>query len=67
MNAAPSPAAPRASRWRFRRPGPRGQRGLAVLVFLLAAILLLIALWDWNWFKGPVERAVQARTGRGPP
>ncbi|MBN5142125.1 AsmA family protein [Stenotrophomonas maltophilia] len=64
MNAAPSPAAPRASRWRFRRPGPRGQRGLAVLVFLLAAILLLIALWDWNWFKGPVERAVQARTGR---
>ena len=35
-----------------------------MLVFLLAAILLLIALWDWNWFKGPVERAVQARTGR---
>jgi uncharacterized protein involved in outer membrane biogenesis len=33
-------------------------------VFLLAAILVLIALWDWNWFKGPVERAVQARTGR---
>jgi len=35
-----------------------------VLVFLLAAILLLIALWDWNWFKGPVERVVQAKTGR---
>ena len=33
-------------------------------MFLLAAILLLIALWDWNWFKGPVERAVQAKTGR---
>ncbi|WP_313179930.1 AsmA family protein [Stenotrophomonas sp.] len=64
MNAAPAPAAPRASRWRLRRPGPRGQRWLAVLVFLLAALLILIALWDWNWFKGPVERAVQARTGR---
>lgn len=25
---------------------------------------MLFALWDWNWFKGPVERAVQARTGR---
>ena len=25
---------------------------------------MLILLWDWNWFKGPVERAVQARTGR---
>lgn len=35
-----------------------------MLVFLLAAILLLIALWDWNWFKGPVERIVQAKTGR---
>lgn len=37
---------------------------MAVLVLLLAALLVLIALWDWNWFKGPVERAVQARTGR---
>ncbi|WP_249405728.1 AsmA family protein [Stenotrophomonas sp. CFBP 13718] len=37
---------------------------MAVLVFLIAAVLLLIALWDWNWFKGPVERAVQAKTGR---
>ncbi|KRG74330.1 membrane protein [Stenotrophomonas chelatiphaga] len=48
----------------MRRPTKRGQRWLAILVLLLAAILLLIALWDWNWFKGPVERAVQAKTGR---
>ena len=33
-------------------------------MFLFALVLLLIALWDWNWFKGPVERAVQAKTGR---
>lgn len=33
-------------------------------MFLFALILLVIALWDWNWFKGPVERAVQAKTGR---
>jgi len=58
------PAAPRPSRWRFHRPGKRGQRWLAILVFLFAAILLQIALWDWNWFKGPVERVVQAKTGR---
>ncbi|WP_313241755.1 AsmA family protein [Stenotrophomonas sp.] len=58
-SAAPSPA---ARRW--RRPGKRGQRWLAILLFLFAALLILIALWDWNWFKGPVERAVQARTGR---
>ena len=28
------------------------------------ALAILIALWDWNWFKGPIERQVQARTGR---
>jgi len=64
VNAAASPAAKRTPRWRLRRPGPRGQRWLTILIFLLAAVLVLIALWDWNWFKGPVERAVQARTGR---
>jgi uncharacterized protein involved in outer membrane biogenesis len=65
VNDIPPSAAARTSRWRPRRPTTkRGQRWLAVLVFLLAAILLLIALWDWNWFKGPVERAVQAKTGR---
>jgi len=57
----PPPSRPR---WRLRRPGKRGQRWLAILVFLFAMILLVIALWDWNWFKGPVERAVQAKTGR---
>lgn len=33
-------------------------------MFVVALVLLVIALWDWNWFKGPVERAVQAKTGR---
>ena len=31
---------------------------------LALAILVLILLWDWNWLKGPIERQVQARTGR---
>ncbi|MEN5209909.1 AsmA family protein [Stenotrophomonas terrae] len=31
---------------------------------LLTALIVLILLWDWNWFKAPLERAVQARTGR---
>lgn len=65
VNTVDSPApSPVSRRWRWRRPGKRGQRWLAILVFLFAALLLLIALWDWNWFKGPVERAVQAKTGR---
>jgi len=33
-------------------------------IVLLAALVLLVLLWDWNWFKGPVERIVEARTGR---
>ena len=34
------------------------------LAVLLIAIIVLVALWDWNWFKGPVERQVESRTGR---
>ena len=64
MNTSSTPHPVSARRPRWRRPGKRGQRWLAILLFLIAAVVLLIALWDWNWFKGPVERAVQARTGR---
>ncbi len=27
-------------------------------------LLALVLAWDWNWFKGPIERQVEARTGR---
>ncbi|WP_313253745.1 AsmA family protein [Stenotrophomonas acidaminiphila] len=64
MNTAPAPATPRASRWPHRRPGTRGQRWLAIAGVLLAALVVLLLLWDWNWFKRPLERMVQARTGR---
>ncbi|HSR65373.1 MAG TPA: AsmA family protein, partial [Xanthomonadaceae bacterium] len=36
---------------------------VALAVFAIA-IVALVLLWDWNWFKGPVERIVAARTGR---
>ncbi|HEY0334971.1 MAG TPA: AsmA family protein [Stenotrophomonas sp.] len=61
MNAASPPSAGPSSGRRWR-PIPR--RGLIALGILAALIVVLVALWDWNWFKGPVERAVQARTGR---
>ena len=35
----------------------------ALGVVLLALVVLLV-LWDWNWFKRPVERIVEQRTGR---
>jgi uncharacterized protein involved in outer membrane biogenesis len=31
---------------------------------LLLALVVLLLLWDWNWFKGPIERRVEAQTGR---
>lgn len=31
---------------------------------VVVALVILALVWDWNWFKGPVERAVEARTGR---
>ncbi|MBO9872514.1 AsmA family protein [Xanthomonas sp. D-93] len=35
-----------------------------VLGALVLLLLVIILIFDWNWFKAPVERAVQARTGR---
>ena len=39
----------------------RWQLTLLVVIALLAALLMA---WDWNWFKGPIERRVEATTGR---
>jgi uncharacterized protein involved in outer membrane biogenesis len=44
--------------------GLRRHPWLTILAVLLVAIGILIALWDWNWFRGPIERQVQTRTGR---
>jgi uncharacterized protein involved in outer membrane biogenesis len=44
--------------------GLRRHPWLTLLAVLLVAIGILVALWDWNWFRGPIERQVQARTGR---
>jgi uncharacterized protein involved in outer membrane biogenesis len=28
------------------------------------AVVFLVLIWDWNWFKPPIERRVSAATGR---
>ncbi|WP_181168219.1 AsmA family protein [Cognatiluteimonas lumbrici] len=56
--AAPEPMPQRALAAVRRHPW------LALLCVLATAIALLVAFWDWNWFKGPIERQVEARTGR---
>ena len=37
---------------------------LAALAVLVVGMIALLLLWDWNWFKGPIERTVERRTGR---
>jgi uncharacterized protein involved in outer membrane biogenesis len=37
---------------------------LAALSALAVLILALLAIWDWNWLKMPIERRVSAATGR---
>lgn len=54
--ATPESSSPAA--WVRRHPV------LAAFGVLAILIAILIAIWDWNWFKGPVERQVEARTGR---
>ncbi|QOW20169.1 AsmA family protein [Lysobacter ciconiae] len=59
------------------KPGPRGAPGSdewwqlprrhpwwTALAVVVLGLIVLVALWDWNWFKGPVERQVENRTGR---
>lgn len=62
MNAptATTPDSPAAA----PRAWPRRHPWLTALGVVALALAALIALWDWNWFKGPVERQVEARTGR---
>jgi uncharacterized protein involved in outer membrane biogenesis len=51
-------------------PPPGGRRPLtlawtgALLTLVGLAIAVVIALWDWNWFRGPLERAASARLNR---
>jgi hypothetical protein len=46
----------------YRRKPSRRTVEIAALLF--AALVVLVLLFDWNWFKGPIERVVEARTGR---
>jgi uncharacterized protein involved in outer membrane biogenesis len=58
VNTQAAPAAP---------PIPRARRARGLLLVLAVAVIagaVLVALWDWNWFKGPIERRVEAATGR---
>lgn len=59
-HAKPAPEA--ASR---RHPGRRAAAITAGVFLLLALIVAFVAaIWDWNWFRGPLERIASARMHR---
>lgn len=43
---------------------PPSRRFQIASTAVLAGLVLLIAVFDWNWFKRPLERMVSANTGR---
>jgi uncharacterized protein involved in outer membrane biogenesis len=61
-NASTAPGA--GARMRHAAGSLRRHPWLTTLGVLALAIVVLVLAWDWNWFKRPLERYVQARTGR---
>ena len=61
---APGDNGPKRGRPRLTRDSLARHPWRLALGLLALALVLLTLLWDWNWFKGPVERQVEARTGR---
>ena len=49
-------------------PAPRRPRcpglGWAIAGAVALAVILFLALFDWNWLRGPIGRFASARTGR---
>jgi uncharacterized protein involved in outer membrane biogenesis len=70
------PAGARAVRWRdwvrtndpvytsFRRPGRAEAIAGGVALLLIAAMVVFLLLFDWNWLRGPIGRWACARYDR---
>ena len=43
---------------------PRRHPWWTAALLLLAGLVILLLLWDWNWLKRPIEQRVTAQTGR---
>lgn len=70
------PAGARARRWgewvqtndpvwtSFRRPGRPEKIAAGVTLLLILAVVVFLALLDWNWLRGPIGRWASARYDR---
>jgi len=48
----------------FRRPGRPEQIALAGTLLLVVAVVVFLALFDWNWLRGPIGRWASTRYDR---
>lgn len=76
QNRALAPAGAKAAQWRdwvkandpvytsFRRPGRPEKIAGAILLLLVAAIVVFLLLFDWNWLRGPIGRWASAKYDR---
>jgi uncharacterized protein involved in outer membrane biogenesis len=70
------PAGARAAQWRdwvvandpvyraFRRPGRTEKIVGGVALLLIAALVIFLLLFDWNWLRGPIGRWASAKYDR---
>jgi len=71
-----APAGVRAGQWRdwvkandpvyqsFRHPGRTEKIAASVVLLLIAAIVIFLLLFDWNWLRGPIGRWASAKYDR---
>ena len=70
------PAGARAARWRdwirandpvyaaARRPGAAEKWAASITLLLIAAVVVFLMLFDWNWLRGPIGRWASAKYDR---
>ncbi|MBX3478015.1 MAG: AsmA family protein [Brevundimonas sp.] len=48
----------------FRRPGPPEKWAAGLALGLIAALVVFLLLFDWNWLRGPIGRWASAKYDR---
>ncbi len=48
----------------FRRPGRSEKIAASVTLLLIAAVVIFLILFDWNWLRGPIGRWASAKYDR---
>ena len=47
-----------------RHPSPRTRKWSIAALVVLVAIAVFLAVFDWNWLRGPISRYASLKTGR---